>query len=218
MNKELFFKVTDRLNEINKALESNFLYQLSIVVLFYFYYEGRFPQTVSILGLSIPLEQGILWVALPAVLLYLLCKMAVLMMAFIELSETFFTELNKTSDGYEKTSLRSFLSNTIFLAIPLIKFTYRNWKISRGFLQVWSSLLYAFPGMNMALVLFTIVKYQKPVISIPLAILATLSFAGFIYEYYNNKTTRKYSFLAIVSFISCLISFTLLAYYVGLHR
>lgn len=202
-------KISEKFNELNNSLEANFKYQLITVTLFYIYINGDSKSPIKIADIEFNYE--LFMIFFPVALLYLVSNMAILTMAFIELSDRFFVILDtKKSNHEEYTFLRSLRPKSIFLTIPLTRFSYNNSKFSKAFFYLISVLLYSFPGLNMALVIFAIVKYQPKMVSIPFLIISTIAFIGLFYEFNRGNVTRRYRYLLIATYASFIISMLIL--------
>ena len=206
---DTIIKISEKFNELNKSLEANFKYQLITVTLFYIYINGDSRSPIKIADIEFNYE--LFMVFFPVALLYLVSNMAILTMAFIELSDRFFSILNTAKSTHEEyTFLRSLRPKSIFLAISLTRFSYNNSKFSKAFFYLISVLLYSFPGLNMALVIFAIVKYQPKMVSIPFLIIAAIAFTGLFYEFNRGNVTKYYRYLLTATYISFIISLLVL--------
>jgi len=208
---DTIIKISEKFNDLNESLEANFKYQIITVILFYIYSNSNADKQKPIKIFDIDFSYDLFMIFFPVALLYLVSNMALLTMGFIELSDLFFTKLEtKKSNKEEYATLRSLRPKSIFLTIPLTRFSFNNSKFGKAFFYIISVLLYAFPGLNMALVIFAIVKNQPKIVSVPFLIIALTAFVGLYYEYNRGNITKDYRYLLWATYASFIISLCVL--------
>jgi hypothetical protein len=119
MEKDDFYKLVERLSEVNKSLESSFKYQIITILAFYLIL-NELSGKIEFAGLEIQREAFI--TIFPIMLLYFLSKACVLTTLFIELYEKFYLYIGNQDSEIEK--------ELIVFRIPTIFFVFTTYKIS----------------------------------------------------------------------------------------
>jgi len=204
MNKDDFFKLVEKLNEVNKSLESSFKYQV-ITILGFFLILNDTGGDIEFVGLKIHRDAFI--TIFPVMLLYFLSRACILTTLFIELYERFYTEL-----GNEKLELRNelltFRVPTIFLCIPLTKFPKGRNKINYFLHYVLSSIVYSLTGISLGLIIYYfyyLFVFNKMYISLLFFLILLIPICILYYEYVKGRVTRNYKYLIHVAISVALI-------------
>lgn len=203
VNEEKFYKISEKLNEICGQLESSFKYQIITIALFVSYLLGDIHEKIKFFDIEFNVRLFIL--IFPVVLLYLVSRMALLTMLFIEFSELFFAYLNNMSSDEDKKYYRAFRPQTIFVSIVLSRNTMDNDVVRKWFCLILSGIIYVFPGVSMGLSVFSILRYQHTLLGVVLVVLTMIVFGGMFYEYYYGTYTRHYRYILFTTFISMIV-------------
>lgn len=200
MEKDDFYKLIDRLIEVNKSLESSFKYQIITILAFYLILNESSGK-IEFAGLEIKREAFI--TIFPIMLLYFLSKACVLTTLFIELYEKFYIFITNQEEEVEK-DLIAFRIPTIFLCVPLTKFPKGRKQITYRFHYILSSIVYFLPGISFGLIVYYFI-YQifinKLFIFIILFFFLIIPIGILYHEFVNGTTTRKYKYLIRVAII-----------------
>src|SRR5688572_22972020 len=162
-------KLSENLSKASDALEQNFVYQFVGAVLYYIYYSQDSTDVIKLLGIELKPEMFKLF--FPIGMVYLMIKMAILFMGYIELAEIFFEKVTRLN-----ASLFTLRPRSIFLAIPLARSIYRHSATSQIFCYIGSSMIFVFPGATMSLILMSILKYENTWITIALLTVTIILF------------------------------------------
>lgn len=208
---EVFFKIKDDFSLKAKELEKNFKNQIVILILYFTYLTGSITENPTFLGVNINVE--ILSSIFPIALMYLLSKMAVNLVLFVELGEHFFNSINK--NGRNIDLYRTFRPITIFLSIFLTNYSLGKKNVKKIFNKLMSILLFTFPGLNIAITVLSVSNITNRVLEISLYIVIAVLGIGIFYEYISGIYTKKYKYVIYTMYISAILIYPLLVNYLG---
>lgn len=195
--------LSEKLETVSKSLESSFKYQVITFSLFisFTFTTITLPENLKIFGVSF--DVNLLFLIFPVITLYLLSKMALLTMIFIELSELFFARIKSFSSDKQKNELhRALRPRSIFLAIILTKNNLGERKIKKFLYTFLSSIIYILPGLNMASVLFSILIYQNILLTYVLIPITIGVYTILFMEYNKGIYSKKYRHILYVTYFS----------------
>ena len=199
-------KMAENLNKANDALEQNFIYQFIGATLFFIYYTQNSPEATTIMGVA--LKPEFLRLIFPIGMVYLMVKMAILNMAYIEWAEVYFERLTQFTKGSKAHTVFFLLRpRSVFMAIPMARSVYNDSPKSRIFCAIGSAMIFLFPGGIMSLILISIHRYEYWWMTWGLFILTTILFAGLYLQFHINEKTKPYKYLLASSYVMCAIIF-----------
>jgi hypothetical protein len=199
-------KIAENLNKANDALEQNFIYQFIGATLFFIYYYQNSYETLPLMGIA--LKSDLLRLVFPIGMVYVMIKMAILFMAYIEWAEMYFERVRQFEEKSKSYSLFFLLRpRSIFMAIPMAREPYNKSSRSRRFCFIGSALIFLFPGGIMSLILISINRYEYDWMTWLLFALTTILFGGLYMQFHTNKMTRHYRYLLVSSYVACVIIF-----------
>ena len=208
-HEDRFYKVSEQLNCISGLLESSFKYQIITIAIFVSYLMGDIKKGVKIFDIEFNVDFFIL--VFPAVLLYLVSRMAYLTMLFIEFSELFFSYLNDELKNLEQHKYyRAFRPQTIFISVVLTRNSLENDETRKGFHYILASVIYMLPGISLALAFYSIFRIPIAWVSGILLPLFLLIYIGMFYEYYWGTYTRQYRYVLYATSVSMVVCSTVL--------
>jgi hypothetical protein len=205
MEKDDFYKLVERLSEVNKSLESSFKYQIITILAFYLIL-NELSGKIEFAGLEIQREAFI--TIFPIMLLYFLSKACVLTTLFIELYEKFYLYIGNQDSEIEK-ELIVFRIPTIFLCLPLTRFPKGREKRVYRFHFILSSIVYFLPGISLGLIIYYFfyqIFIYKFLMFVIFFILLLIPIGILYHEFVNGRTTSKYKYLIRVAIIVSIIS------------
>ena len=191
-------KLVEQTNETGKSMESNIKYQLITIALFFGYITKAYSANeIKILGAEIPFS--VLELVCPIILLYLLAKIGVLTISFIDSGVVYFKEVE------ENNYSRAFRPRSIFVSILLSKYGLDDQ--GKSFHTIFTSILYVIPGINLGLTFFAIWNYQAGVFRFMFFILALVIIIGVTYDFWVGKSSKDYKLIPVTYLVMMIIVF-----------